>query len=55
MLTNLPIKIQKKAVDSEEKHDESQSFALQRWKMERPCQVSFVVFFGFTLWSHVDS
>lgn len=47
MLTKKPINIQKKAVDSEEENDESQSFALQGWKMERPCKV-FVVFFGFT-------
>lgn len=47
MLTKKPINIQKKAVDSEEENDESQSFALQGWKMERPCKV-FVGFFGFT-------
>jgi len=29
MLTKKPINIQKKAVDSEEENDESQSFALQ--------------------------
>lgn len=48
MLTKKPINIQKKAVDSEEENDESQSFALQGWKMERPCKV-FVGFF----WLHV--
>lgn len=54
MLTQKANQYSKKAVDSEETNDESQSFALQSWKM-LTMSGKWPAFFGFTLWSHGDS